>query len=192
VDGPGVRASDAERDRTVERLRDAAAEGRLTFEELADRIGVASAATHQAELERVTSDLPAPAAVAAPTIEFAHSSVTGDLERKGAWVVPERSRWQAVFGDVRLDLREARVGASVVTIEVASVFGDIDLLVPEGIAVEVRVRTILGDVRQEAGDAADSGAPRVVVTGWSVFGDVKVRARRLREKLADRLLGSAD
>ena len=37
-----VRASDAEREATIERLRDAAAEGRLTFEELADRIEAAA------------------------------------------------------------------------------------------------------------------------------------------------------
>jgi hypothetical protein len=39
MDRPEVRASDAERNRAVDLLRDAAAEGRLTFEELADRIG---------------------------------------------------------------------------------------------------------------------------------------------------------
>src|SRR5689334_4320926 len=35
---PEIRASDAERERTAALLRDAAAEGRLTFEELADRV----------------------------------------------------------------------------------------------------------------------------------------------------------
>ena len=39
-----VRASDAEREATIERFRHAAAEGALTFEELADRIEAASAA----------------------------------------------------------------------------------------------------------------------------------------------------
>ena len=48
----GVRASDAERDATVERLRNAAAEGRLTFEELADRIEAAAAAVMRSDLDR--------------------------------------------------------------------------------------------------------------------------------------------
>jgi len=55
---PALRASDAERERTQELLRDAAAEGRLTFEELADRIDAAGRATTREELERLTADLP--------------------------------------------------------------------------------------------------------------------------------------
>ena len=35
------------------------------------------------------------------------------------------------------------------------------------------------------------GAPRVILTGWTAFGDVHVRAHRLRERIADRLLGRA-
>jgi hypothetical protein len=54
---PGVRASDAERERTTELLRDAAAEGRLSFEELAGRIDSAAQAVTRAELERLTIDL---------------------------------------------------------------------------------------------------------------------------------------
>src|SRR5688500_16523807 len=55
-----VRASDVERERTIELLRDAAAEGRLGFEELADRIDVAAQAVTRRELERLTADLPVP------------------------------------------------------------------------------------------------------------------------------------
>lgn len=54
--------------------------------------------------------------------------------------------------------------------------------------VEVRSRTFIGDIRQEAGAAGPPGAPRIILVGGSFFGDVKVRARRLREKLAERFL----
>jgi hypothetical protein len=190
-----VRASDAERDRTVELLRDAAAEGRLTFEELADRIDVASAATTRGELERLTVDLPVPAGViarapvAAPTTQ---SSLFGDVKRSGAWLVPARSRWQTLFGDVVLDLREAHVTAPEVTIDAGTMFGDVELLVPEGVVVEVRSRTVFGDIRQAAGETGPAGAPRIILTGRSFFGDITVRARRLREKLADSLLRSLE
>jgi uncharacterized protein DUF1707/cell wall-active antibiotic response 4TMS protein YvqF len=194
-DHPDLRASDHERDRTIDILREAAGEGRLTFEELADRIEDAAAARTRGELERLTRDLPitsaaadpAPAEVATPA---AHSSVLGDVHRAGAWVVPARSSWRSCFGDIVLDLREARVGAGEVVIDANTIFGDIDVLVPEHIAVEVRIRTILGFHFHTAGDAAaPAGAPRVILTGRTVFGDVHVRARRLRERIADRLLG---
>jgi hypothetical protein len=58
-----VRASDADRDATVNRLREAAAEGRLTLEELTDRIEAAGNAVMRSDLLPLTSDLPATAAV---------------------------------------------------------------------------------------------------------------------------------
>ncbi len=190
---PALRASDTERERTQELLRDAAAEGRLTFEELADRIEAAGRATTRDDLERLTADLPVgsdalvPAASTVPAPAPAQtSSVFGDLRRTGAWTVPAASRWRTTFGDVTLDLREARVGAGETAIEAGTIFGDIQLLVPEGVRVEVRTRTFFGSVRQEAGDAVDPSAPRVVLTGGTWFGDVRVRSQRLRERLAQR------
>ena len=184
-----VRASDAEREESVALLRHAAAEGRLTFEELADRLDDAWRAVSRADLERLTADLPAPAegshgggALVVPTKE---SRVFGDVRRSGAWLVPATSKWESLFGDIVLDLREARVPAGEVSIDAGTVFGDVLLLVPEGVTVEVRSRVLLGDVRQDAGLSAPAGAPRVILTGGSVFGEVKVRARRLRERLAE-------
>jgi predicted membrane protein len=89
-------------------------------------------------------------------------SIFGDVKRSGAWSVPARSRWETLFGDVVLDLLEARMTALEVTIEAGTVIGNVDLLVPEGIVVEVRRRTLFGDIRPEAGDAGPPGAPRIV------------------------------
>ena len=188
--GALVRASDAERERTADLLRQAAAEGRLTFEELADRIGAALGARTRGELDRLTEDLPvlaggAPAAAAVAPASA--SAVFGDVRRSGRWLVPVESRWKSFFGDVVIDLREAQVPSAEVVIDAGSVFGEIDLLVPEGIAVEVRARSVLGGVEQEVGGLAPAGAPRVVLTGRTVFGDVRVRSRRLRERLVEAL-----
>lgn len=89
-----VRASDAEREVAMGRLRDAAGEGRLTFEELADRIDAAADAVTREELERLVEDLPAESA-SPPSRRVAHAptraaSVFGDVRRSGAWTVPVR------------------------------------------------------------------------------------------------------
>ncbi|HEY8472034.1 MAG TPA: DUF1707 domain-containing protein [Natronosporangium sp.] len=55
-----VRASDAERERVVARLRDAIGEGRLTLSEGEERIAGAYAATYRDELPAFTTDLPRP------------------------------------------------------------------------------------------------------------------------------------
>ncbi len=52
-------ASDADRDRAAERLRAAAAEGRLTSEELEERLETAFSARTDTELEPLVADLPA-------------------------------------------------------------------------------------------------------------------------------------
>jgi len=194
VPATALRASDRERERTVDVLREAAGEGRLTFEELTDRVEAALRATTRGELERLTGDIPdatlsaSAAASRELVVPTRQSAVFGDLRRAGAWTVPERSSWQTCFGDIVLDLREAHVSAAEMTIDARTVFGDIELLVPEGVAVEVRGRTVFGDVRQQAGEVAPSGAPRVILAGRTVFGDVRVRAQRLRERLAQHLL----
>jgi hypothetical protein len=192
---PDLRASDAERDATIERLRDAAGEGRLTLEELTDRIEDAAQARTRGELDSLVRDLPAVGTTTAttpvarpllPAAPVKQTSVFGDVRRSGQWLVPAQGSWQTVFGDVVLDLREARIPAAELHVRAGTVFGDIDLLVPEGVEVEVRAGTVFGDVRQEAGDATAPSAPRILLTGGTVFGDVKVRHERLRERLVAR------
>src|SRR4051794_22309733 len=61
-----VRASDAEREALVDRLRHAAAEGRLDADELERRVSGAYGATSRAELDALVADLPAPPAPPAP------------------------------------------------------------------------------------------------------------------------------
>jgi hypothetical protein len=180
-----VRASDAERETTIARLRDAAAEGRLTFEELADRIEAASAAVMRSDLAPLTADLPL--AVARFDDGSEPVRTLGEIKRTGTWTVPAESQFRTWFGDVKLDLRRARIAGTELRIHAWSLFGDIDLLVPEGVLVDVRADAKLGHVKQDPTDPVP-GAPVIVLTGGTVFGDIKVRHKRLWEKLASRLL----
>ena len=63
-----VRASDAEREATVARLRDAAGEGRLSLDELAERVEAADGARTRADLASLVSDLAAESTPAAPAV----------------------------------------------------------------------------------------------------------------------------
>jgi hypothetical protein len=64
---PALRASDADRDAVADQLRGAHAEGRLTVEELYERLDVALAARTLAELAPLTADLPVPSRAPART-----------------------------------------------------------------------------------------------------------------------------
>jgi hypothetical protein len=61
-----LRASDADRERSAERLRAAAAEGRLTAEELEERLERAFSARTESELTPLVADLPPAASPSAP------------------------------------------------------------------------------------------------------------------------------
>ena len=78
---PALRASDADRDAVVDRLRSAHAEGRLTPEEFSDRMGAALTARTMGDLAALTGDLPAATAVPARTGDEAHP---GGLARRDA------------------------------------------------------------------------------------------------------------
>ena len=60
AEGPDVRASDAERERVVEHLREHALAGRLTVEELDERCARAYAAVTVGQLAELLADLPSP------------------------------------------------------------------------------------------------------------------------------------
>lgn len=56
---PSLRASDADRDAVLDRLRSAHAEGRLTAEEFSERMDTALSARTMGDLAILTADLPA-------------------------------------------------------------------------------------------------------------------------------------
>ncbi len=64
----GVRVSDSDRESVAARLREAAADGYLSMPEADERLAAAYAAITRAELAVLTTDLPAPAAEAAPVV----------------------------------------------------------------------------------------------------------------------------
>jgi hypothetical protein len=193
-----TRASDAEREAVVARLRDAAGEGRLTVEELAERIDAAYAARTRAELEPLTADLPvpgertgfAPAAAAAPgPVAPARSAsrlvfgILGGGDHKGRWRVPARMTVINVMGGADLDLREAVLEGPEVEITVWSLMGGSTITVPEGVHVELEGFALMGgnDLRLESADAPP-GAPVVRVRAWSLMGGTDVRTRSSRRR----------
>ena len=190
-----TRASDAEREAVVARLRDAASEGRLTVEELAERIDAAYAATTRAELEPLTADLPdvpmttattSPPASGGLPARATSSLVLGILgggDRKGRWRVPSRMTVVNVMGGADLDLREAVLDAPEVEITVWSLMGGSDVIVPEGVHVELEGFALLGGNRLRLeGPPPPPGAPVVRVRAWSLMGGTDVKTSRGRRR----------
>ncbi|MFI6732939.1 DUF1707 domain-containing protein [Nonomuraea sp. NPDC050451] len=181
-DPGGLRASDAEREAVVEQLRVASVEGRLTLAELTDRTEAAYTATTHAELALLTQDLPAgatPAPAPAPTPSGRKRrwfvGVMGDSKRRGTWRIDQELGAVAVMGDVLLDLREAEVRTDMVDIMAVSVMGDVKIIVPDGVNVDLDGMAVMGDKRVDVLQAAPGmNVPVVRVRAYAVMGDVKV------------------
>jgi hypothetical protein len=116
---PDLRASDADREATAERLRLAALEGRLDPSELDERMSAAYAARYCSELARLTGDVtppaPPPALPGRPTFVRAQSSTNGlaiaSLVAAVFWLWWIGSALAVVFGHVALH-QIARSGQS--------------------------------------------------------------------------------
>jgi hypothetical protein len=177
-----VRASDAEREAVVERLRVATVEGRLTLGELTERTEAAYTATTRGELARITADLPAesgsPAAPMRPAAQADREwivAVMGGTKRQGRWRVEGPLTAVAVMGDVVIDLRGAEVPRGDVDIAATAVMGDVKVFVPDGVDVQLSGIAVMGDKKVKVREApAGQTAPRVVVRATAVMGDVKV------------------
>ena len=177
-----VRASDAEREAVVERLRVATVEGRLTLSELTERTEAAYTATTRGDLVPITADLPAasgsPAVPARPDVGADREwvvAVMGDSKRQGRWRVERPLVAVAIMGDVVLDLRGAEVPRGDVHITATAIMGDVKVYVPDGVDVQLSGIAVMGDKRVMVREApVGQTAPRVVVKATVIMGDVKV------------------
>lgn len=175
-----IRASDAERDRVVDDLAAAAAEGRLSLEELADRTEAALGATSRAELEPLTADLPAstqPAPAGGGGTRWI-LGVLGGGDRGGRWRIAPRCVVVNIMGGADLDLRQAIVESRETQIRVFSVMGGSTITVPEGVAVDAGGLALMGgnDVRVE-GPPPPPGAPVIRVRAYSLMGGTDIVSR---------------
>jgi hypothetical protein len=178
------RASDAEREATVARLRTAGGEGRLTLDELADRVTAAYEARTGGELEALTADLPATApGTASPSGEPRHEwmvSIIGGADRRGRWRVAPRITTVDLIGGTDLDFTEgAIVESPEVEITSWTLIGGSDIRVPDGVEVELSGFALIGghDVKRDA-TAPPPGAPRIRVRAYTLIGGADVKGPR--------------
>ena len=140
-----LRASHEDRDRVIEALRVAAGDGRLTAEELDERVESAFSARTYGELAALTSDLPAGGEAIAPMPGSVPASVkdvvrlecrSGHVSRVGRWVVPRRIEARVTSGSIKLDFTEAAIAHRSIEIDAQVRSGSLTIITRPGIAVD--------------------------------------------------------
>jgi Domain of unknown function (DUF1707) len=165
---PALRASDADRDRVIEVLRAAVADGRLDAAEFDQRLDAALAARTIDALAPLTADLiagpgsggsvalplagtPAEPAAELLTINERHGSV----RRDGRWTLPHRLALRTAWSDVMLDLTNAVRSGPELIIELQVRGGHVELVLAPGMVVdanELAVRHSQLAISRDAGD----------------------------------------
>ncbi|GAA0619823.1 DUF1707 SHOCT-like domain-containing protein [Streptomyces crystallinus] len=201
-----MRASDAERERVAEALREAVAEGRLDMEEFEERLDAAYKARTHGELAPLVRDLPTPGArPPAPSAPEASGAVDwrsriggpatsrgafafwGGFNRRGTWTVGRKFTAFAMWGGGEIDLREARFESAETEIRCFTVMGGMGVTVPPELTVRVRGFGLMGGFGDRATGEGTPGSPRVTVTGFALMGGIGVerKARKAAKRAAE-------
>jgi hypothetical protein len=199
ADALRMRASDADREKVANVLRDAYAEGRLSHDEYDERLSETYRAATYGELIPVMRDLPVPpgtlavpgpnavqvtgASVAgAPVIrpgaaaqaDVSPVAIFGEVKRGGAWTVPAEFNATCIFGGGELDFTEAVLTSRETVLTAVCLFGGLEVIVPDGMVVRSEAVGIFGGVNIPV-TSSDPGAPVLVIKGAAIFGGIDVK-----------------
>ncbi|MFD5186472.1 DUF1707 domain-containing protein [Streptomyces sp. NPDC058372] len=181
-----LRASHGDRDKTVNVLRVAAGDGRLTSDELDGRLEAALSARTVGELTALTADLPPVSVMAGGAvaeakdvvrIEQAHSRV----ERAGRWVVPRKLELATSWCDVTLDFTEAVITHDTLHVDMAMSGKKLTLITPPGVVVGADGVQLVFSKLKYRHRRADRDKPyvlKVELSGHKIYGRVVVRPTR--------------
>ena len=196
-----IRVGHRERDAVAAVLQEAAADGRLSMDELDERLDIALRARTYADLDPLVADLsvesPSPTVPAplVPTVQgpppMGYSRedplrLDGGVSsetRTGVWNVPPFVRINQGFGSVKLDCLLAVPMAPLIEIEVLGGAGSVRLILPDGWGVDAdRLSKAWGTVTVKVPRQAAPGMPLLVFYGSVGMGSFKVRPPSQRER----------
>lgn len=183
------------RERVIAELCRGFAEEHLDADQLQARLDGAQRAATVDELAALVADLPAvvPSASQAPAagdgVQVAHPSqvaeqqfvvaVMGGAARRGAWTAPRQLNVIAVMGGAELDFRQARMASGVTELNVFTLMGGVEIVVPPGVQVEMNGIALMGgfDEKLRADAPPAPGSPVLRIGGFAMMGGVEVSVR---------------
>ncbi|GAA5157802.1 MULTISPECIES: DUF1707 SHOCT-like domain-containing protein [Amycolatopsis] len=184
-----LRVSDEEREHVVAILQKAIGRGLIDLDEFTERTDIALASRTRGELNAVLVDIPGtvnrdlgapPPKATDPSQRLELSAKYSSLVRNGRWIVPAEVVVHSKYGSTKLDFSDAQVTSPTVQIELDCKWGSVEVIVPEGMAVDLNSITELkyGSLDDKTGSNGLPGTPRLVFTGRVHGGSVVVRRPR--------------
>lgn len=188
------------REAVIGRLSEGYAQDLFDVDELERRLDVAHGARSVAELDVLVADL-APRTtstalvVAGPTAidDPARLAVKkqrvimSSVERRGRWSVPRALQLKVFWGNVELDFRDASIGPGVTMIDVGVLMGNVEVILPPNLGIDVDVSSFAGNVteRHRVPPDDDPTRPLIRITGAVRLGNLEITTRLPGESARD-------
>lgn len=185
-------------DRTValQRLRDLVATAEISVDRFTSAVELVLTAQRYAEVEAVMAAMPPPVRVTPAARRLGRpleiDAGMGTLELAGDWQLAAETSVRTLTGRCRIDLTQASWDATDVDLRLHTEMGEIDVIVPQGVAV--RIVSAGGGLRLDPLARAAPGAPRINIDASGRSGRILVRnpsRSRWRRWLAARRRRSA-
>ncbi|HEY4239360.1 MAG TPA: LiaF domain-containing protein [Kofleriaceae bacterium] len=180
------------REHVIARLSEGYASDLFEVDELDRRLDLAHQARTVADLDALIADLAAPqdSKALVPVGPMAIDDplrvdrkrlrvVMSSVERRGRWTVPKHLSVRTFWGHVELDFRDASLGPGITTIDVRCTMGNVEVILPPNLAVDVDVSSFAGNVeeRHRVPPDLDPSHPMLRITGKVRFGNLEITTR---------------
>ncbi len=191
---PDNRPMKVQRDEAVTKLEYNFAHGNLEVEEFETRLELAINTTLPQDLARITSDL-SPVPVNRDNnsdinlnqgrvrSEELFLGILSGADRKGVWRPARKNRVFVLMGGVDLDFSRAVLPPGITEVEFLCLMGGLDIIVPEGINIEVKGLPIMGGIDKKVSDEHFPGQPTIRIHGIALMGGVDIKYPKKRRRI---------
>lgn len=193
---------------TIDALCEHFANDVMSVEEFERRVDTAHQAQSTAELEELLRDLPGSTNLPATASESKTPVVSGDYQvathpsdkerelviavmggatRSGRWRPARKNISIAMMGGAEIDFREAIMNPGVTELQIYTMWGGVDVIVPPGMNVECHGIALMAGFEHKADqlESPDPSAPTLRITGVAVMAGVSVTVRHSGESAGD-------
>jgi hypothetical protein len=180
------------RNQVIEDLKEGYSRDFINQFEFENRIEKAHDASNKFELIALIEDLPETTAKPEPQHPINQGkvkengvilSIFAGIERRGRWRPARNTKVIASMGGVDLDFTFAELPPGVTTIDILTVMGGVDIVVPDDINVESEGFAIMGgwdeNIQQSANDPSK---PTLRIRGFAMMAGVEVRTPNKRDR----------
>ncbi|MDY7027932.1 MAG: LiaF-related protein [Spirochaetota bacterium] len=187
------------REQVIEQLKGNYAHNNIVIEEFERRLEIATALEDRYELLKVVQDLPVVQSSGGdPDLEWSRQAgnitlnlgrvreedsmvaIFSGVDRKGLWRPARSSKLLALFGGMDIDYSRAYMPPGETYVGAMCVFGGVDMIVPEGLNVEVHGVPLFGGIENKTTGEYIPGAPTLHIRAFVLFGGLEIKHKKKR------------